>query len=87
MAIHHYLLDCQALFYDQFSQESAKKTRLILTDPNWVKPYQKQIIKDPETKMDSLWGVPIFYFEAYEKLKTPEGKERLWKALLSLPRS
>ena len=87
LAIHNYLLDCQALFYDQFSQELAKKTRLILTDPSWIKPYQKQIVQDPVTKTDFLWGVPIFYFEAYEKLKTPEGKKRLWQALLSLPRS
>ncbi len=87
LAIHNYLLDCQALYYDQFSPELAKKTRLILTDPSWIKPYQKQIILDPATKMDCLWGAPIFYFEAYEKLKTPEGKKRLWQALLSLPRS
>ncbi|NDE63568.1 MAG: hypothetical protein EB053_04355 [Chlamydiae bacterium] len=86
IVIHNYLLGCQALLYDQFSKELALKTRLILTDPSWIKPYENQIIKDLSPPEDSLWGVPIFYFESYEKLKTSESKERLWKALLSLSR-
>ncbi|MFZ4772733.1 MAG: hypothetical protein ACOYK9_01930 [Chlamydiia bacterium] len=87
LAIHHYLAHCTLLPPDQFSKELATKTKLVLTDFDWIKPYHSLIQKDPANGHDTLFNVPIFYFESLEILQTPEGKQRLWKALLSLPRS
>jgi len=87
LAIHQYLIPCMFLPLDQFSKETAQTTRLLITDTSWISAYTTEIVRNSETKTDFLWGVPIFYLEPFETLKTSEGKKRLWQALLSFPRS
>jgi hypothetical protein len=87
LAIHQYLIPCMLLPLDQFSKETAQTTRLLITDPSWISTYTKDIVRNSESNTDFLWGVPIFYLEPFETLKTSEGKKRLWQALLSFPRS
>ncbi len=83
-AIHLYLSHCTLLPPEQFSKELAVKTGLIITDPSWIEPYKEWIQRDASS--DTLHGTPILYLEPLPILQTAEGKQRLWKALLSLPR-
>lgn len=83
-AIHHYILPCMVLPAEHLSKELVTQTRLLILDLTWIRSLEKEIQQDPQTKNSTLWGIPIFPLEPYETLKTPMGKKRLWKALLSL---
>jgi hypothetical protein len=86
-AIHQYLVPCMVLAKEQLSKELVGQSRLLILDLEWIKPLEKEIEFDPETKTPTLWKIPILPLEPYEILQTPLGKKRLWQALLSLPHS
>lgn len=83
-AIHQYLIPCMVLAAEQLSKDILGQTRLLILDRDWIRSFEKELKHDLETQNTSLWGIPIFFLEPYETLKTPLGKKRLWKALLTL---